>query len=85
MRQIFVYGNNENDYLVAVIVSNGELDLLDLNDFGRKHGLSSSEEIRKFLLGDEFTISNGLLTPTHKVKRRAILDKYKNELVQLFE
>ncbi|MBX7146901.1 MAG: long-chain fatty acid--CoA ligase [Alphaproteobacteria bacterium] len=47
--------------------------------------LSSVEKIRRFILiSEEFTIENGLLTPSLKIKRHKILEKYKNNLEKLF-
>lgn len=43
------------------------------------------EQIKKFaLLADEWTIEGGELTPTGKIKRRIILEKYKNEIDQIY-
>ncbi|MCR0980772.1 AMP-dependent synthetase/ligase [Roseomonas populi] len=38
--------------------------------------LSSLERIRKWTAVDAFTLENGLLTPTMKVKRRAVLERH---------
>jgi long-chain acyl-CoA synthetase len=38
--------------------------------------LSNIERIRKHALVPAFTLDNGLLTPTMKVKRRAVLDEH---------
>lgn len=41
---------------------------------------------RKLLVLDEdFTIENGLLTPSHKVRRHAIVQKYQGRLVDLYQ
>lgn len=43
------------------------------------------EQVKKFtLLPDEWTIDGGELTPTGKMKRRVILEKYKNEIEQMY-
>ena len=36
------------------------------------------------LIKDEFTIENGMLTPTLKLKRKKILEKYKEDLEKLY-
>ena len=47
--------------------------------------LSIVEKVRKFkLIKDEFTIENGMLTPTLKLKRKKILEKYKEDLEKLY-
>ena len=47
--------------------------------------LSSVEKVKKFkLIDDEFTIENGMLTPTLKLKRKKILEKYKEDLEKLY-
>ena len=47
--------------------------------------LTSVEKIKNFSLLDEnFSIENGLLTPTMKVKRKKVTEKYKKELENLY-
>ena len=47
--------------------------------------LSLIEKIKKFkLINEEFTIENGMLTPTLKLKRKKILEKYKEDLEKLY-
>ena len=47
--------------------------------------LSLVEKVKKFkLIKEEFTIDNGMLTPTLKLKRKKILEKYKEELEKLY-
>jgi long-chain acyl-CoA synthetase len=43
------------------------------------------EQIKKFkLISDEWSQQNGILTPTLKIKRNIVQEKYKNEINQLF-
>jgi len=43
------------------------------------------EQVKKFkLLAEEWTIDGGELTPTGKMKRRIIMEKYKNEIEHLY-
>ena len=57
-----------------------ELYLQNLNK-----NLSLVERVKKFkLIKEEFTIENGMLTPTLKLKRKKILEKYKFELEKLY-
>ena len=47
--------------------------------------LASYETIKSFaILGEDFTIENGLLTPTMKMKRKAIVARYKDTLESLY-
>jgi len=48
-------------------------------------GLSVIEKVRRFTLTDEpFTIDNGMMTPTMKIRRHAILEKYGDRLTALY-
>ena len=86
IKQSFVYGDKKN-YLVALVVSESdenkkqiELYLENLNK-----SLSLIEKVKKFkLIKEEFTIENGMLTPTLKLKRNKILEKYKEDLEKLY-
>ena len=86
--QCMVYGDKKN-YLVALIVPNKEF----LNDKEKinktieiiNKKLTLVETIKKIQLIDEnFSIENGLLTPTMKVKRKKVTEKYKKELENLY-
>jgi long-chain acyl-CoA synthetase len=51
----------------------------------RNHELQSYARIKKFaILPGDFTVENGLLTPTLKVKRRIITDKHRELLDSLY-
>ncbi len=48
-------------------------------------GLGETEKVKKYvLLADEWSIANGLLTPTLKVKRKVIINKYKEVIDKMF-
>jgi len=86
--QCMVYGDKKN-YLVALIVPNKEFfsekEKINkiLENINKK--LTLVEKIKKIQLIDEnFSIENGLLTPTMKVKRKKVTEKYKNELEKLY-
>ena len=47
--------------------------------------LPKIEKVKKFfVIKEQFTIENGMLTPTLKLKRYKIIQKYKNELEKLY-
>jgi len=48
--------------------------------------LASHEKIRDFrLLPNEFTVETGEITPTMKVKRRVIAEKYADQISSIFK
>ena len=86
--QCMVYGDKKN-YLVALIVPSKEFtnnkEKLNyvIENINKK--LTLVEKIKKIQLIDEnFSIENGLLTPTMKVKRKKVTEKYKKELENLY-
>ena len=93
--QCMVYGDGKN-YLVSLIVLNKEFK----NNIASKHlkekineiidninkNLTLVEKIKKFhVINENFTIENGLLTPTMKVKRSKVIAKYKNILENFYK
>jgi long-chain acyl-CoA synthetase len=47
--------------------------------------LKGYERIKAFtLLGEDFTQENGLLTPSLKLKRRKVIERFGDELKQLY-
>ena len=47
--------------------------------------LTKIEKIKKyFVINEKFSIENGMLTPTLKLKRKKILEKYKKDLEKLY-
>jgi long-chain acyl-CoA synthetase len=86
--QCMVYGDKKN-YLVALIIPSknflGEKDKINnvIEKINKK--LTLLEKIKKIQLIDEnFSIENGLMTPTMKVKRKKVTEKYKNQLEKLY-
>ena len=86
IKQSFVYGDKKN-YLVALIVTekgiNKEKIKLIIENINKN--LTLIEKIKKFILiYEEFTIENGMLTPTLKLKRKEIIKNYKQQLENLY-
>ena len=86
IKQSFVYGDKKT-YLVALVVSDNEENKKEIEIYleNLNKSLSSVEKVKKFkLIKEEFTIENGMLTPTLKLKRKKILEKYKEDLEKLY-
>ncbi|CAG8502542.1 5500_t:CDS:10 [Acaulospora morrowiae] len=59
--------------------------LKEINDFGRAHGLKGFELVKAIHIElNPFSIVNGILTPTLKLKRPAALNHYKNIIERLY-
>ena len=86
IKQSFVYGDKKN-YLVAIIVTDKEFnkEKIKLIIENINKDLTLIEKIKKFvLINEEFTIENGMLTPTLKLKRKEIIKNYKQQLENLY-
>ncbi len=86
IKQSFVYGDKKN-YLVALIVSEKDInkEKIKLIIENINKSLTLIEKIKKFvLINEEFTIENGMLTPTLKLKRKEIIKNYKQQLENLY-
>ena len=86
IKQSFVYGDKKN-YLVGIIVCDKEINneriKIVIENINKK--LTLIEKIKKFILiHDEFTIDNGMLTPTLKLKRKAITENYLKQIENLY-
>jgi len=89
IEQSLVFGDNK-PYLVALIVLSvdhkdikkeeiqSEIEKINMN-------LSKIEKIKKFfIIKNQFTIENNMMTPTLKLKRYKIIETYKSEFEKLF-
>jgi len=86
IKQSFVYGDKKN-YLVAILVTEKEINIekIKLIIENINKSLTLIEKIKKFvLINEEFTIENGMLTPTLKLKRKEIIKNYKQQLENLY-
>ena len=84
--QAVAFGNNK-PYVIAILalerkIPNNVIRRL-VNQTNKK--LNIPEKVRKYIIVDSpFTYENGLLTNTLKIKRRAVLKKYKKKIDQLY-
>ncbi|MDA9995913.1 long-chain fatty acid--CoA ligase [Candidatus Pelagibacter sp.] len=89
IEQSLVYGDNK-PYLVCLIVLNSEYKNIKNEEIQKEiekinKNLSKIEKIKKyFIIKNQFTIENNMMTPTLKLKRYKIIKTYQNELEKLF-
>jgi long-chain acyl-CoA synthetase len=90
IEQALVYGDNK-PFLVALIVLNNNFKDTDYKIIQEEiekinKELTKIEKIKKFLIIDnQFSIENGFMTPTLKLKRFKIIQEYKKELEDLYK
>ena len=89
IEQSLVYGDNK-PYLVCLIVLSSEYKNIKNEEIEKEiekinKNLSKIEKIKKyFIIKNQFTIENNMITPTLKLKRYKIIKIYQNELEKLF-
>ena len=89
IEQSLVYGDNK-PYLVCLIVLSSEYKNIKNEEIQKEiekinKNLSKIEKIKKFfIIKNQFTIENNMMTPTLKLKRYKIVKTYQNELEKLF-
>jgi len=87
--QAIVYGDNK-PYLIALLVLNENELNFDLENLKEEieninKKLAKIENIKKFfVIKEKFSIENGMLTPTLKLKRNKIIEKYKKNFEELY-
>jgi long-chain acyl-CoA synthetase len=90
IEQALVYGDNK-PFLVALIVLNNnfkdnnyKIIQEEIEKINKE--LTKIEKIKKFLIiNNQFSIENGFMTPTLKLKRFKIIQEYKKELEDLYK
>jgi len=89
IEQSLVYGDNKQ-YLIGLIVLSAEYKNISEVEVKKEiekinKNLTKIEKIKKILIiKDQFTIENGLMTPTLKLKRYKIINNYKIEIEKLY-
>ena len=90
IEQALVYGDNK-PFLVALLVLNNNFKDTDYKIIQKEiekinKNLTKIEKIKKFLIiNNQFSIENGFMTPTLKLKRFKIIQEYKKELEDLYK
>jgi long-chain acyl-CoA synthetase len=90
IEQSLVYGDNK-PYLVCLIVLSSEHNNIKNEEIEREvekinKNLSKIEKIKKFfVVKNQFTIENNMMTPTLKLKRYKIVKTYQKELEKLYD
>jgi len=86
IKQSLIFGDKRN-YLVAIIVCDKETNKEKIKPVieNINESLTLIEKIKKFILiYEEFTIDNGMLTPTLKLKRKVIIKNYLKQIESLY-
>ena len=74
------YTTNEEMILNEEVKKRYDKEVKKLNE-----GLGEVEKVKKYqLIADEWTIANGILTPTLKVKRKVVMERYYEQIEKLF-
>ena len=87
--QAIVYGDNK-PYLVSMLVLSEEKKNINEEEIQKEiekinKNLTKVEKIKKFFISEEkFSIENGMQTPTMKLKRYKIIQKFKNKFESLY-
>jgi long-chain acyl-CoA synthetase len=90
IEQALVYGDNK-PFLVALIVLNNNFKDTDYKIIQKEiekinKELTKIEKIKKFIIiNNQFSIENGFMTPTLKLKRFKIIQEYKKKLEDLYK
>jgi long-chain acyl-CoA synthetase len=90
IEQALVYGDNK-PFLVALVVLNNNFKDTDYKIIQEEiekinKELTKIEKIKKFIIiNNQFSIENGFMTPTLKLKRFKIIQEYKKELEDLYK
>jgi long-chain acyl-CoA synthetase len=89
VEQALVYGDNKPFLVVLLVLKNDKKNTTNkiINDALEKvnENLTKIEKIKKyFVINESFSVENGFMTPTLKLKRYKIIQKYKTELEKLY-
>ena len=58
----------------------------ELGDVGRENGLKGFEMVKRvYLSTEEFTVENNLISPTLKLKRNQLTDKFNQQISEMYK
>jgi len=89
VEQSLVYGDNK-PYLICLIVLSSQDQDINKEKIQQEiekinKNLSKIENIKKFIIiKDQFTIENGMMTPTMKLKRYKIIKNYQSDIEKIY-
>ena len=89
IEQALVYGDNKPFLVALIVLDNNYKDISDeliKNQIEKTNKeLSKIEKVKKYIVIDkQFSIENGFMTPTLKLKRYKIIQEYKKKLDKLY-
>ena len=89
IEQALVYGDNKPFLIALLVLSNDKKNIDNMtiqNEIEKiNKDLTKIEKIKKFfIIQEQFSIENGFMTPTLKLKRYKIIQRYKNELEKIY-
>jgi len=98
--QIFVYGDSQQNSLIAIVVPKkqalpqGDINSKEVRDAVKKKIMEAgkAEDLQGFeiprnvwLTEEHFTAENDLMTPTMKLKRNTLQEKFKKEIADMYK
>lgn len=72
------------DSFEDLIINEDIIDLIDAEVAEKNKDFASFESIKKVTIVPEFTIENGLITPTFKVKKNVVQARFKDEIDAMY-
>ena len=88
---VIIFGDNKPFLIALIFINNDYSKKNEINSEVDKYlkkineKLSSTEKIRKYtLINQELNQKNGFLTPTMKIKRKKVYEKYKKDIEKLY-
>ena len=88
---VIIFGDSKPFLIALIFINNDYSKKNEINSEVDKYlkkineKLSSTEKIRKYILiNQELTLKSGFLTPTMKIKRKKVYEKYRKDIEKLY-